>query len=215
MAIRAVFFDAGETLFDETRLWSAWADWLGVPRLTLLALLGAVLARGEHHAQVFELLRPGIDVERERAAREAAGNATGFEAVDLYPDARPCLETLGGAGFRIGIAGNYSPQSERTIREMELPVDVVGGSAGWGVEKPAPGFFARVLDASGVAPDELAYVGDRVDNDVGPATGAGMAAIHVRRGPWGYLQADGAAAAGARARIDSLAELPGVLSALV
>src|SRR5206468_832176 len=77
VAIRAVFFDAGETLFDETRSWSAWADWLGVPRLTLLASLGVVLARGEHHTKAFELVRPGIDIERERAAREAAGDVTG------------------------------------------------------------------------------------------------------------------------------------------
>src|SRR5437879_2055089 len=83
----------------------------------MLASLGVVLARGEHHTKAFELVRPGIDIERERAAREAAGEVTGFEAGDLYPDARPCLEALSAAGYRIGIAGNYSPQTERTIRE--------------------------------------------------------------------------------------------------
>ena len=31
MTITAVFFDVGETLFDETRLWQLWADWLDVP----------------------------------------------------------------------------------------------------------------------------------------------------------------------------------------
>ena len=36
--------------------------------------------------------------------------------------------------------------------------------------------------------DELAYVGDRVDNDVLPAAAAGLVAVHVRRGPWGRLQ---------------------------
>ncbi len=30
MAIRAVFFDVGETLVDETRAWGSWADWLGL-----------------------------------------------------------------------------------------------------------------------------------------------------------------------------------------
>jgi FMN phosphatase YigB (HAD superfamily) len=29
--IRAVFFDIGETLVDESRSWLGWADWLGVP----------------------------------------------------------------------------------------------------------------------------------------------------------------------------------------
>ena len=26
--VRAVFFDVGETILDETRQWQAWADWL-------------------------------------------------------------------------------------------------------------------------------------------------------------------------------------------
>ena len=46
MPIHTVFFDVGETLLDETRIWGAWADWLGVTRLTFFAALGAVIARG-------------------------------------------------------------------------------------------------------------------------------------------------------------------------
>jgi FMN phosphatase YigB (HAD superfamily) len=53
----------------------------------------------------------------------------------------------------------------------------------------------------------LAYVGDRVDNDVLPARRAGMFAVHVRRGPWGFLH-DGSEA---DAQIESLDELPDVL----
>ena len=54
-------------------------------------------------------------------------------------------------------------------------------------------------------PGELVYVGDRVDNDVVPAVHAGLVAIHIRRGPWGYLQ-DGAERT--HAQIASLDELP-------
>jgi hypothetical protein len=32
--IRAVFFDVGETILDETREYGTWADWVGVPRHT-------------------------------------------------------------------------------------------------------------------------------------------------------------------------------------
>ena len=45
----------GETIIDETRVWSIWADMLGIPRLTFLAGFGAVLARGGEHRDVFEL----------------------------------------------------------------------------------------------------------------------------------------------------------------
>ena len=46
MRIRAVCFDVGETLIDETRHWEGWADFLGVPRLTLFATLGMTMLRG-------------------------------------------------------------------------------------------------------------------------------------------------------------------------
>ncbi len=54
----------------------------------------------------------------------------------------------------------------------------------------------------------IAYVGDRADNDVGPAIAAGMVGVHIRRGPWGHLQEPPPGAI----RITSLDELPAVLS---
>jgi FMN phosphatase YigB (HAD superfamily) len=33
----------------------------------------------------------------------------------------------------------------------------------------------------------VAYVGDRVDNDVLPAIACGMRAVWIRRGPWGVI----------------------------
>jgi FMN phosphatase YigB (HAD superfamily) len=54
----------------------------------------------------------------------------------------------------------------------------------------------------------IAYVGDRADNDVGPAIAAGMVGVHIRRGPWGHLQEPPAGAI----RITSLDELPGALA---
>jgi FMN phosphatase YigB (HAD superfamily) len=70
---------------------------------------------------------------------------------------------------------------------LRAHVDVLGSSERWGVSKPAQAFFVRVLDAVGRPAGEVAYVGDRVDNDVEPALAAGMTAVHVRRGPWGLL----------------------------
>jgi HAD superfamily hydrolase (TIGR01549 family) len=214
MTIRAVFFDIGETLVDETSQWGGWADWLGIPRLTFFAVLGGVIQRGEHHRRVFELLRPGIDVAREQAARVAAGHAEHFDRSDFYPDAIPCLEALRRQGYRIGLAGNQPEGVEELLRAMALPVDLIASSAGWGVEKPSPEFFARVAALAGVPPSSIAYVGDRVDNDVAPAADTGMVAVFLRRGPWGFLQADHPAAARARIRLDSLDALPDALRRL-
>jgi FMN phosphatase YigB (HAD superfamily) len=57
-----------------------------------------------------------------------------------------------------------------------------------GVSKPDPGFFVAALELlGGPVPSDVAYVGDRIDNDVLPAAAAGMRAIWLRRGPWGVI----------------------------
>ena len=118
----AVVFDVGETLVDETRNWEHVADACGVPRFTLMALVGAAVGRGESHRKVAEWL----DIDPPRAA---------FLHDEFYPDAVPC------------------------------------------------------------------------PNDVVPPLAAGMVAIHIRRGPWGYLHEPPPEAI----RIRSLDELPAVL----
>jgi FMN phosphatase YigB (HAD superfamily) len=77
------------------------------------------------------------------------------------------------------------------------------------VEKPAPGFFERLVAEAGFAPGEVAYVGDRVDNDVEPALALGLVAVHIRRGPWGYLHEPPEAAIRIHS-LDELAEALGV-----
>jgi FMN phosphatase YigB (HAD superfamily) len=81
------------------------------------------------------------------------------------------------------------------------------------VEKPSPEFFARVVALAEVPPAQIAYVGDRADNDVAPAADAGMLAVFLRRGPWGYLHAGRPEVARAGIRLESLAHLPGALAA--
>ena len=89
-----MFFDVGETLICGTRLWSAWAAYIGVPDKTFFSVLEEVIAQGEHHRQVFERLRPGFDVEAARRDRAARGDMDVFDAADLYPDTAPCFHIL-------------------------------------------------------------------------------------------------------------------------
>jgi len=189
--VTAVVFDVGETLIDETTAWEEVADTAHVPRLTVMGILGGLAARGEHHSRLWELL------ELERLP-------VGIDLDSFYPDAHPALERLRGAGFLVGIAGNTLQELEPYL---EPYADVVGSSARFGFEKPSPEFFARLVSETGRPPGEIAYVGDRVDNDVLPALAAGMVAVHIRRGPWGYLHDPPAEAIAIR----SLDELPAVL----
>jgi HAD superfamily hydrolase (TIGR01662 family) len=206
--VRAVVFDVGETLINETTEYGTWADWLGVPRHTFSAMFGAVIARGDDYRQTFQHFRPGFDLAVERLRREQAGFAEHFDERDLYPDARPCLEKLKQLGFLVGVAGNQTARAESLLRALNLPVDFIGTSDGWDVEKPSPGFFQKIIAGCRCAAGEITYVGDRLDNDIRPALAAGMVTVFVRRGPWGYIHAAHPDVAQAHLRIGSLDELP-------
>ncbi|GAA2903879.1 HAD family hydrolase [Streptosporangium fragile] len=214
--VRTLVFDVGETLIDETRIWSRWADRLGVPRFTMLGVLGGMAALGQSFEEAFQVLRPGFDVEAEQEAwkrEDPDGLRVNFDADDLYPDVRPCLTALWDLGFELVVAGNQPPQARDALAAMNLPVDAIHTSDGWGVAKPAPEFFARVVEVTGREPGEILYVGDRLDNDVLPARAAGMRTALLRRGPWGYLHALRPEAAIADHIVDGLDDLVSVLGA--
>jgi hypothetical protein len=85
--IRAVVFDVGECIVNQTCEYGTWADWLGVPRHTFSAVFGAVIARGLDYRETFQVFRPGFDLDEERRLRAAAGQPEWFGEDDLYPDA--------------------------------------------------------------------------------------------------------------------------------
>ena len=209
-----VAFDVGETLIDETRIWERWADRLRVTRLTFLGVLGAIVAAGRPHVEVFETFRPGFQLASELEAwakDDPDGLRERFDEEDLYADVRDAFAALGDRDLRVIIAANQPPAARAALEAMDLGVDTILISDELGIAKPDPRFFDAVAQAAGVRPNRLAYVGDRVDNDVLPAKRAGMKAVLVRRGPWGHLQARWPDAACADAVVGSLAELPDVL----
>ena len=95
---------------------------------------------------------------------------------------------------------------------MGLPASIVASSALWGVEKPSAAFFERITEMAALPASEIAYVGDRLDNDVLPAKAAGMFTIFVRRGPWGYLHAKRPQISEADASVQSLLEITPILT---
>jgi FMN phosphatase YigB (HAD superfamily) len=199
MAVRAVFFDVGETLVDEQRYWREMADAAGVGPHVVWAALGKTIERGEEHWALWRHL--GLE-------RPLAWDGLVYSLEDLYPDALDCLGRLRAEGLLVGLAGNQDENLERWARSAGLPVDVVTGSASLGVRKPDPAFFEGIVELAGREPAEVAYVGDRSDNDAGPALAAGLVAVHLRRGPWGRLQATPPGAIA----VESLAEVPDVLA---
>jgi HAD superfamily hydrolase (TIGR01549 family) len=214
MPITTVVFDVGETLVDETRHWTDWADWMGVPTFTFFAAMGVIVERRRPHREVFDLVRPGYDHDAESAKRQAAGWTYRLEREDFYEDAFPCLADLRRSGYHVGISGNQPEAAEASLKAVGIPADFIASSTGWGVEKPSPAFFARVVEVAGCPAAEIAYVGDRLDNDVLPAKAAGMTAVFIRRGPWGIVHAGWPEVAEADVRLESLSELRSALESL-
>ncbi|MFJ9214209.1 HAD family hydrolase [Streptomyces sp. NPDC102264] len=207
--IRAVVFDVGECLVDETREYGTWADWLGVPRHTFAAMFGAVIAQGRDYRDVFQEFEPGFDLHEQRQARADVGQPEHFDESDLYDDVRPALAQLRADGLWLGIAGNQTVRAGGILRDLFTDdVDLIGTSDDWGASKPDLLFFERVAEVVPYEPGEILYVGDRLENDVKPAIAAGMPTALIHRGPWATIQWNSDDAKRLPTlRIDSLGEL--------
>lgn len=206
-AVRAVAFDVGETLIDESRIWARWADRLGVPPFAFMGVLGGVAALGLPHRDAFQILRPDFDPRAEMVrwkAEDPDGLRQHFDQDDLYPDVRPAFAALAALGVAVIIAGNQPRRAGPTLAAMDLGAAAIVISDEIGLSKPDPAFFAHVAEVAGVDPGEVMYVGDRVDNDVRPARAAGMIPVLIRRGPWGYLHSTWPDAAQAAFVVDDL-----------
>lgn len=202
--IRAVCFDLDNTLWDIwpviRRAEQAMYDLLAqhyprvVASLTVEAMRAAREKTAAAHPQMqhdFTFLRMQTlrDHAREFGYAEAMAEEA-FEAfiqarnqVDLYDDVLPGLERLrtrfrlftasnGNADLsRIGLAHYF----ERTIAARQV-----------GVLKPDPAIFHKVIEGTDLDPNEVVYVGDDPELDVGGARGAGMQAIWINRegAPW-------------------------------
>ena len=203
MTERWVCLDVGETLIDESRVWETWAHILGVTRFTFMAALGAMLARSRQFDEVFESF--GV-TNREQYREEFNAAYGGFQEGDLYPDAKPALDALRQAGYRLAIVANQPAERTQELRFLGVRADVMGMSGEMGVHKPSRQFYTQALKLMGdPAAADVAYVGDRLDNDMHPAAAAGMRPVWIRRGPWAVITQD--TPPDGTLIVDSLAEL--------
>ena len=181
---RAVAFDLDDTLTD-------W--WTGIGRAA--AAVGAPEIRDRVREQTW-ITRDGVVVDRHhwRVLHEPARFmpdelvAPFLEALDppLFDDAIPALEALRGLALLALLTNN--PYGADVLDRHGLHVDVFDSVvvADPAVRKPNPGAFAPLADALGLAPSEIAYVGDSVRADEEGALGAGLRPVWLNRwnDPW-------------------------------
>ena len=191
MDARWVVLDVGETLVDETRVFRTWAEIFGLTDFTLMAVLGGSITnadKAEDWRRFFELIQHP-DWQDSRPDFEARYGS--LRPDDLYPDALRAIDGLKECGYRVAITANQPARRNAELEALGVDVEAMGMSDEMGVHKPDPAFFVRTLELIGSPPPgDVAYVGDRVDNDVAPAAAAGMRAVWIRRGPWGLLHED-------------------------
>jgi len=167
-----------------------------------MAALGAVIADGDDHRDVFKMVGRPDWQSFYPAFDELYG---GFQASDLYPDAVSTIEALKVAGYSIAIFANQPARRTTELRDLGVQPDLMAMSGEWGVQKPMPEFYERALDEMKADAGQVAYVGDRLDNDVRASAAAGIRPVFVRRGPWGVI-AEGDIPSGTLV-VDSLVEL--------
>lgn len=126
----------------------------------------------------------------------------------LFDDALPAMTELRGRGYRLGLISNFEQWLEEMLVELEVGdlFDVAVISGVEGVEKPDPGIYRLALDRAKVAPEATVHVGDSPGLDVQPAREVGMNVVLLDR--HGRYRDERVA------RIDSLQELPDVVSKL-
>jgi putative hydrolase of the HAD superfamily len=100
-----------------------------------------------------------------------------------YSDAVPTLKELRARGYLVAICSNWGWDLDLSLAQAGLTEHLDGAvtSARAGARKPHPRIFALTVEAIGVSPSEVLFVGDSMRPDVEGALAAGMAAVHIAR----------------------------------
>jgi putative hydrolase of the HAD superfamily len=227
MPIRAVLWDVDDTLFDHTGSDNAGAlahiEAEGL--LTRYDSPQAALARWrqvmeEQHARFTAGEIGFLDHRRERARQflgEALSDAdadawfgryvTRYEAAwTLFPETLAVLDALADS-HRHGVLSNSAAHhQERKLRRFGIRdrFEVLLCSDGLGCAKPDPAAFLAACEALDLPPQEVAYVGDRLDLDAEAAVAAGLVGV--------WLDRDGGPQGAFAPRVTGLTDLPALLA---
>lgn len=208
-AIRAVFFDVGDTLLRPRRTFGSLlaevSRELGIslpPALQngLAARIEDRIAERTRQRQPFtfpievsqqfwydtyhDYLRDYLSRSHaHQLAESLLAELSGPGGYVLFDDTIDTLVELHRDGYHLGIISNWEAWLPALLKVSGLAryVDTVVISGICRVEKPDPRIFALALAEAGLAPGEVVYVGDRPAHDVIPARQAGITPILLDR----------------------------------
>jgi len=208
MAIKAVFFDVGQTLLhpvSDGAGFSAVARELGFEfgSETVLANNARMYERYNEHYQrdagfwndqararavwvdaytlLYELM--GAGEKSEQLANMAYDFYFNPGAWYAYDDVEEGLSRLKARGLRLGLISNWDKSLIPVVEGLGLAgyFDTMISSTDVGMHKPDAEIFALALSRLGASPSEAVHVGDHVTADVQGALDAGLHAVYIDR----------------------------------
>jgi HAD superfamily hydrolase (TIGR01549 family) len=233
-AIKAIFFDAGNTLiFPRIEELAQELTAQGYPatvddfraadrrgRAKLEEILWPLLRQGQipqtaDHVYWNEYLRAlmeQVHVPEAKHSDIVERLAAKFRELSfwshIFPETPGFLNSLKARGYRLGVISNSVGWLEEYFGQVGLArhFDIILDSAIVGIEKPHPEIFRLALERAGVQAAESVFVGDTYATDIGGARLAGLRGV--------LLDLIGAYPDADCPRISSIEELDQVLARL-
>ena len=124
----------------------------------------------------------GVDADEREAMVDALRSLDQHPMV-AYPEAAETLALLRDAGVTVGVCSNWGWELDAYLEQVGLLrlVDCSITSARAGSRKPHPGIYACSVEALGVRPEQVVFVGDSWEPDVRGPQRVGMTSVHVWR----------------------------------
>lgn len=207
--LRAIFFDAGNTLIrmDYAAIATALAargatrtveqvqraEWAARPRLDATLAPGASTESRDTGERYLRFVLAGLGItDAPTIAAMTAWRAAYNPPVGVWTEAEPraaeALATARAAGLAVGVISNSNGTIRSILESLDLAghLDFVLDSSEVGVEKPDARIFGMALERASVPAGQAVYVGDLYSVDVLGARSAGLRAVLLDPGSlWG------------------------------
>ena len=176
MNIDWIFFDVGSTLVDETLAYDHRAiDMIKNTSITFL----------EFDKIRRELSQLGYDGNSE-AVKHLDLEKTPWHTEDevLYENVEHVLDVLMKSGYNLGIIANQQPGLNQRLENFGILkyFSIIISSSDVGLSKPDESIFKLAVLRAKSSAEKCLMVGDRLDNDIIPASRVGMKTIWIKNG---------------------------------
>jgi len=124
------------------------------------------------------------DVEdRERCFRELWDHFAAHSSWRCFEDVGQAIARLRTAGFQLAVASNFDRRLHPVCDSLPdlNPIELRLVSAEVGYRKPAPEFYAALIDRCACPPNQILMIGDSYEHDVQGPEAAGLRALHLER----------------------------------